>query len=363
MPTRRHLLFVLAGALASLGASYRTTNFVVQAPTLPVAQQIGQKAEQYRREKAHEWLGQDMPNWPEPCPLRVKVTMGGAGGSTSFAFDQGYGRVLEMNIEGTLERVLNSVLPHEITHTVFAYYFGRPVPRWADEGGSVLSEDDLERGRHDQLVRQILNQRQEIPLRRLFVLTEYPHNLMALYAEGYSVSNFLVASSNRPAFLRFVAHGMQYGWDSAVRTHYGYSTVDELEKAWLSYLRNTRQQPTLLARNPNPPAADPASRTIVRLTAPPAQPLTETPTPVFRGQAPGVDDEAVRRSAGNRPGYLPEYYPTAASRPQATGSASATPASQDQWQPPSVRLGTPQFLSNPSPRTGTMAPSPVGYPN
>ncbi len=50
-----------------------------------------------------------------------------------------------MNIEGPLDRLLSSVLPHEITHTVFAHYFRTPVPRWADEGGSVLSEDDLER--------------------------------------------------------------------------------------------------------------------------------------------------------------------------------------------------------------------------
>src|SRR2546428_421333 len=107
MAMRRHLLFVLAGVWASLGASYRTSNFVVEAPTLPVAQQVAQKAEQYRREKAYEWLGQEMPSWPELCPLRVKVTMGGAGGSTSFDFARGCGPV-QMNLEGSLERILNS---------------------------------------------------------------------------------------------------------------------------------------------------------------------------------------------------------------------------------------------------------------
>ncbi len=367
MTLRRHLLFVLAGVWASLGAAYRTPNFLIEAPTLQVAQQVGQKAEHYRREKAHEWLGQEMPPWPEPCPLRVRVTMGSAGGSTSFAFDRGYGRVLQMNVEGTLERILNSVLPHEVTHTVFAHYFGCPVPRWADEGGSVLSEDDLERGRHDQLVRQILNQGQAISLRRLFVLTEYPRNVMALYAEGYSVSSFLVAASSRPAFLRFVAHGMQYGWDRAVQAHYGYSNVDELEKAWLAHLRNTRQQPTLLARNPNPPAADPASRTVVRLTVPPAQPLAETPAPVFRGQSPVGDegtrhDDPTRRLAGTRPGYLPDSYPISPAR--APVPAAVPPRiPQDSWQPPSVRLGTPQFLPGAPVRPGGVAPAPAGYPH
>src|SRR5207245_11392653 len=137
------------------------------------------------------WLGQEMPAWPEPCPVRVKITMNLPGGATSFAFDRG--RVLgqHMDIEGPYERLLASVLPHEVTHTVFAQYFRCPVPRWADEGGAVLSEDEVERNRHDQMVRQILNQGRAFPLRRLFSLRDYPSDVMCLYAQGYSVSNFL----------------------------------------------------------------------------------------------------------------------------------------------------------------------------
>ncbi len=154
---------------------YRTPNFVVEAPTPEIAQQVGQYAEHYRKEKAMQWLGQEMPQWPEPCPLHVTVTMNGSGGATSFAFDHGHILGQDMHIEGSLDRLLASVLPHEVTHTVFAYYFRQPVPRWADEGGAVLSEDDIERNRHDQLVRQILNTPgRAIPLRRLFSLTQVP---------------------------------------------------------------------------------------------------------------------------------------------------------------------------------------------
>src|SRR5205823_4166816 len=102
--------------------SSRTANFVVHAPNAQLAEQYGRYAEHYRKEKAIQWLGQEMPQWPEPCPLTIKITMGGPGGATSFAFDQG--RVLgqHMNIEGPHERLLSSVLPHEVTHTVFAHY-------------------------------------------------------------------------------------------------------------------------------------------------------------------------------------------------------------------------------------------------
>jgi hypothetical protein len=347
MSLRREFLFVWFGVLASMGASYRTTNFTIDAPTPQIAQQVGQLAEQYRREKALQWLGQEMVPWPEPCPVHAKVTMNGAGGATSFAFDRG--RVLgqHMTIEGSLDRLLASVLPHEITHTVFAYYFRQPLPRWADEGGAVLSEDDAERNRHDMLCRQILNSGRAIPLRRLFGLTDYPKGeVMSLYAEGYSVTSFLVNASSRPAFLGFVAHGMQHGWDSAVQVHYHYRNVEELEQAWLAHLRATKRQPDQLARNTQ---NDSAQRTVVRQTAPPAQPFDTAPGPIFRAANPGSDWEGDRPTVipTGRPMYLPDYGapaapPAGASIAAPSGWTPVPPPTANQ-QPPAVRLGPPQF--------------------
>src|SRR5205823_3113945 len=68
---RRFLPALVLAVFASLGAQQRTPNFVVSAPTQQIAQQIGQYAEHYRKQKAVEWLGQEMPNWPQPCPLQV----------------------------------------------------------------------------------------------------------------------------------------------------------------------------------------------------------------------------------------------------------------------------------------------------
>ena len=58
----------------------------------------------------------------------------GAGGATSFVFDQGQLFGWQMTIQGSDERLMDWVLPHEITHMVFASHFGHPLPRWADEG-------------------------------------------------------------------------------------------------------------------------------------------------------------------------------------------------------------------------------------
>src|SRR5262245_36241133 len=349
----RFLIPILLAVFASMGAQQRTTNFVVFAPTAQIAQQVGQYAEHYRREKAIRWRGREVPPWPQPCPLHVQVTMEGPSGATSFQFGQGQVLGMKMEIQGPLDRLLASVLPHEVTHTVFAHYFRQPVPRWADEGGSVLSEDDIERRRHDMLTRQILNRGQQIPLRRLFSLKEYPREVMCLYAQGYSMCDYLVKRSDRKTFLSFVAHGMRHGWDSAVQSFYSLRSVEELEAAWLQNLRDTRQQPNKdiqVAQNQKKGPAQGASRPIVRVTAPPVQPLD--PEPVVRGAAPSADQLGQRFGQINPP--PPPPLPTLRSQP-ANNWQPVTVTPIPAVAPPAVQLLPPQFDA-----PGSIAPA--GFP-
>ena len=221
------------------GASFRTTNFVVEARTADVARTVGEHAEKCRVEIARDWLGRELPNWPTPCPIRVKLTGGEAGGLTSFGFNDGRVTDQSMVVEGRLDRILASALPHEITHTIFAEYFGGPMPRWADEGASLLSEDERERRRHDKIAIDLLARRGEVSLGRLFQIEEYPKDLMSFYGQGYSISRFLIGMGGRPRFLRFVRDGLKSGWDGATLTHYGLADVRELDRAWRSWHRVT----------------------------------------------------------------------------------------------------------------------------
>ncbi|QDU59806.1 hypothetical protein Pan216_06390 [Planctomycetes bacterium Pan216] len=240
MPAVVAVFSLLIPAGSALGATWKSKNFVVKARRADVAEKVARYAEYYRREKAVEWLGQEIPNWDKPCSVTVKVTFGGAGGATAFTFDKGEILNQQMTVEGPLDRILESVLPHEVTHTVFAARFRRPLPRWADEGGAVLSEDYQELARHDLMVREMINGGRMIPLRRLFVLTEYPRDVMALYAQGFSVANYLVSLKGqeygRQTFLDFAWDGQEQGWDNAVRRHYGFNNVNELEQAWINWL-------------------------------------------------------------------------------------------------------------------------------
>lgn len=227
---------IAAPLLAGAGPSARTANFTVEAPSREVAERVAQHAEVCRTYIAKAWLGRELENWPRPCPIRVRLTDGEAGGITSFGFNQGRVTDQQMTVEGRLDRILASALPHEVTHTIFANYFGGPMPRWADEGASLLSEDLRERRRHDQIAADLLCSG-EVPLTRLFEIEAYPKDLMSFYGQGYYVSRFLVEMGGRPRFLQFIRDGLKNGWDSSTRAHYQLASVRELDRAWRSWHR------------------------------------------------------------------------------------------------------------------------------
>jgi hypothetical protein len=330
------LVFVAPNATAAGRAT--TTNFIVSAPTQELAQKFADAAEYYRVEKAREWLGRELPAWPRPCPLTIRVNLGEAGGATTFTFEQdGQGRSYvssrKMEIRGKLDQLLDSVLPHEITHTVFADHFGRPVPRWADEGGSVLSENEEERVNHDIKCRQLLNAGRGITLRVLFAMKEYPDDMIVTYAEGFSVSQYLIDQGGRKKFLDFVGQGMQKNnrnWEEAVREVYGYESVNQLEQKWIESLHKPR---TVAARNPQSNGianAQPTSRgrSDVRSSAAPGVPLLDPPI-VARGAAPDRE-----RNPGYRPAPAPA--PTPIRPASGTNASNAAPAPVSLLQPPEL---------------------------
>jgi hypothetical protein len=232
--------FVLfLAAFLSLGASYKTSNFITHAPTPEIAKQVGDAAEIYRKELAITWLGHELPKWYAPCPIKVKVGNYGAGGATTFSFDRGEVFGWDMQIQGSLERILDSVLPHEVNHTIFACHFRRPLPRWADEGAATIVEHESEKKRQRLLNRQVMGTNKRIPLRHLLSMTEYPSEMqqvLTLYAEGYSLADFLLQTGGKKRYLMFLEDAHKNGWDEAIAKLYKYKNVEALEQHWGSWI-------------------------------------------------------------------------------------------------------------------------------
>jgi hypothetical protein len=319
----------LAWSAAVHAASHRTPNFVVEAPTDEIAKQVGEAAEFYRCELAKEWLGKPLPRWYRPCPIRVKVGQIGAGGATTFTFEGGEVFGWNMNVQGSLERILDSVIPHEVSHTIFACYFRRPLPRWADEGAATLVEHESERLRQTKLLNQVIRTNRRIPLRDLLAINEYPKDMqqvLTLYAEGYSLADFLVqqkGDNGRAAYLAFLQDALEQNWTTALKKHYGYESIDAAEKHWTGWvLAGSPELPnrddTRLADTGSRPAA-PAVTREVALNDNRLQPnAPRHGTELARGQSPqplAKINRPLRTRPRGRALSAPE--PNVTARPQA----------------------------------------------
>ncbi len=232
----------------TLAAQYRTRNFVVNAADPALARQVGDEAERFRKELAELWLGRALPDWPEPCPIRVEIDRH-AGGETSFAFVPGPNgsRPIDwrMKIFGPPDRLLDSVLPHEVTHTIFATHYGRPLPRWADEGGCTTVEHEAERKKNHQMLIEFLSTGRGIPFNHMFAMKQYPRDILPLYAQGYSLARFLIMQKGHRHFVNFVGEGMNrevpgrepQTWNKVAEKYYGFTDLSELQIHWLGWVK------------------------------------------------------------------------------------------------------------------------------
>ena len=153
-----------------------------------IARTVGEHAEKCRVEIARDWLGRELPNWPTPCPIRVKLT-GGRGRRTDLLRLQR--RPCDRPEHGGRgparpdPRLRTSARDH-------AHHLRRVLrrPDAAVGGrGSVAPERGRARAAPArQIAVDLLARRGEVSLGRLFQIEEYPKDLMSFYGQGYSIS-------------------------------------------------------------------------------------------------------------------------------------------------------------------------------
>lgn len=341
-----------ATPLVAVGASARSQNFIVTARTPELAYEICQAAETYRRDLAIEWLGAELPPWSQPCPIEAHVDPSlGAGGATQFSFGrQGVPFGWAMSIQGSRERVLDSVLPHEITHTIFATHFGRPLPRWADEGGCTTVEHSSERRKQEKFLIEFLMTERGIPFNKMFAMKEYPPDMLPLYAQGYSLARYLIMQGGKRKFVKYIGEGMQTeNWPAVTRKYYGHKDLSDLQVKWLDWVRmgSPKLQPaegmevrgdTMLAANPSAPPASPGNVAV----SPPApvggSPFDDEPTtsivasPLVTPPTPNIPNHALQAKTAHTPtpsrpaAYQKNLDVVSPPRPDYLGTAAASTA-------------------------------------
>jgi hypothetical protein len=97
---------------------------------------------------------------------------------------------------------------------------------------------------------------------------------MPLYAQGYSLAEYLIQVGGRPAFLKFLAAGMADDqWSAAVAQHYNLRDLAVLQNSWLAWVqqgsprlepRGPKSTPVLASNRPADLLARPSPNLVLR---------------------------------------------------------------------------------------------------
>jgi len=218
--------------------------------TQDYAEKVARIVERTRLDMYRKWFGHDGAEWITRCDVFLHATANEYYRTTGESMESpGHSRI---EIDPASQRVVNrrmdmhcdqngmleTVLPHETTHTVVAGMFGPThVPRWADEGMAVLTETP---GRIEQHRRNLIRFHKEQTLfgvRELMEQREFParERISAWFAQSVFLVEFLAAQHGAVVFSEFLRDGLREGYELALRRHYSWSFSD-LEAHWGQYL-------------------------------------------------------------------------------------------------------------------------------
>jgi Peptidase MA superfamily len=215
-----------------------------------LARKAATRAEAARRAAAKFWTGAEPASpWTPKCDLYLYPTAevfaaqtqqpAESPGFSTAGLEGGRVTVRMVKLRVDYPKMLDAVLPHEITHVVLADLFPtKQIPRWADEGMAVLSEPAIEQALR---VRDLAGPVREDVLFRLDVLmsADYPSGAhwALYYAQSVSLTRYLVGQGTPQQFVNFVRASQQKGIDAALRGVYRIESITELERRWKVHAR------------------------------------------------------------------------------------------------------------------------------
>ena len=240
--------------------TFQTANFQIFHNDPALARKVAVKAEAARRDAAKRWSGvEPTASWTPKCDLYLYPTAEifaaetqqppESPGFSTAGLSEGRvtARLVKLRVDHA--KMLDAVLPHEVTHIVLADLFPvKQIPRWADEGMSVLSEPD---GDQSLRARDLSEPFSKDVLFHLDVLmtADYPSgNYWALYyAQSVSLTRYLVSQGTPTQFVQFVRATQAMSLDAALKQTYRLASVAELESRWKTHARSTLQSMTASA--------------------------------------------------------------------------------------------------------------------
>ena len=109
-----------------------------------------------------------------------------------------------------------------------------------------------------------------IAFNQMFAMMDYPPDYMSLYAQGYSLAEFLIQTGGRRTFVKFLDDGMKDGdWSGAAEHVYRVQDLGVLQNTWLTWVKQGAPLATPARRGPLrcwPPRSSPGPSRICSTT-------------------------------------------------------------------------------------------------
>jgi hypothetical protein len=131
-----------------------------------------------------------------------------------------------------------AILPHELTHVLFAQRFsGHKLPAWINEGTALLADPPSKQALHLRDCRRAVSDGTALNLSKLLTLTDYPdrREWPAFYGQSLSLVKCLVERESSQAFVEFVDTSLNQDCATGLREVYGIQTIDQLQQIWSQY--------------------------------------------------------------------------------------------------------------------------------
>ena len=229
-------LAVLAISLESRAAEMaHSENFIVLAPDPSAAEEVLARAEQYRKEIAVEWLGQELPPSVGRTTINVEF-VDGEDRALTWPAEGPSRKYHKMWLTSSRDRAAGSTLRHEIAHVVLHTRYPDMLPAWADEGIASLYDDPRRQETRRGILAWYAQTGNWPGLREVLQSKQIPADDQASYSVAASLAEYLLSRAGKHVLLAFaVAGNDRQDWDAALAQHYGISSVADLERQWRTW--------------------------------------------------------------------------------------------------------------------------------
>ena len=159
--------------------------------------------------------------------------------------------------------------------------------------GPPSMECPSERAKQCDTLLQVLRTGRGIPFNQMFAMTDYPHDILPLYAQGYTLAEYSIEHGGRRKYVQFLDDALASNqWSAAVRRHYGAADLGVLQNNWLTWVRSGF---------PAPPTATPTATTTSAVAANAPRPTTATMATATMAAAATADIRRPRPSEPDLP--------------------------------------------------------------